>query len=39
VMLAAIVLCGVFAGQVVRQARLVAAEYAGLRGAGEGGNV
>ena len=39
VMLAAVILCGVFAGQVVRQSRLVAAEYAGLRGAGEGGRV
>ncbi|MBL9161177.1 MAG: hypothetical protein JNL18_00385 [Planctomycetaceae bacterium] len=39
VMLAAIALCGVFAGQVVRQSRQVAGEYARLRSAEEGGGV
>ena len=39
VMLAAIGLCGVFAGQVVRQARQVAEEYAGRLEVGEGGGV
>lgn len=39
VMLAAIGLCGVFAGQVVRQSRQVAEEYAARLGGGEGASV